>query len=140
MTPSNPDCIFCKIIAGQIPNHTLHEDDRLLAFLDIGPLSTGHALVIPKDHYERLEQMPADLAAACGGLLPALARAILKQTGAPAYNILQNNGAIAGQVVPHVHFHIIPRAAEDGLGYRWNPGAIDHQQAASLALAIRQSL
>lgn len=144
--PTDPACIFCKIVAGQIPCHKLWEDGRALAFLDVGPLSEGHALVIPKGHYETLDQVPAEDAAAIGAALPALARAIRKATGADAYNILQNNGPAAGQVVPHVHFHLIPRPAGNarngdvpgnGLPFGWPAGEVDHAKATALAQTIR---
>jgi histidine triad (HIT) family protein len=113
------DCVFCKIVAGQIPAFRVHEDDAILAFLDIGPLAEGHLLVIPKEHAERLEDMLPETLVHLAGQLPRLARAVLQVTGATGYNLLQNNGRVSGQVVPHVHFHIIPRSASDALGYRW---------------------
>lgn len=119
----DPDCIFCKIIAGEIPDHKVYEDDLVAAFLDIGPLSRGHTLVIPKSHYERLEDLPDEDAAALGRALPKIARAIMEVTGAKSYNVLQNNGKEAGQEVFHVHYHIIPRyhdePAGDGLRFTW---------------------
>jgi len=125
------DCIFCKIVAGQIPCLKVYENGRVLAFLDIGPLSDGHTLVIPKEHYARLEDLPAELAGEIGKVLPKLGAAVVRAVGAPGYNVLQNNGRVAGQLVEHVHFHIIPRQPEDGLGYRWNakkyPEGKDHQ-------------
>ena len=119
---TDPSCIFCKIIAGAIPALRVYEDDQAFAFLDIGPLAEGHLLVIPKRHYHRLEDMDPDAVAAVARLLPRLSRAVIQVTGCPAYNVLQNNGKEAGQEVGHVHFHIIPRTAADGLGYRWNAG------------------
>lgn len=117
---SETSCVFCKIVRGQIPALRVYEDDHCLAFLDIGPLAEGHLLLIPKAHYQRLEDMPADEISAVFGQVPRLARAVMKVSGANAYNVLQNNGQPAGQEVPHVHFHIIPRVPSDGLGYRWN--------------------
>jgi histidine triad (HIT) family protein len=117
---SDPSCIFCKIVGGQIPCMRVFETDDLLSFLDIGPLAEGHLLVIPKNHYERLEEMPPEAVAALTRHLPALGKALLQVTGAAGYNVLQNNGKVSGQEVMHVHFHLIPRAAGDGLGYRWN--------------------
>lgn len=134
------NCIFCKIIAGQIPCHKLYEDDRVLAFLDIGPLSQGHCLIIPKEHYTTIDQMPADLACACAAVLPKLSKAIITATGAAGWNVLQNNGAIAGQEVNHVHFHIIPRTDDDGLGYRWLAGTLDGDTAKQLIKAITAKL
>lgn len=147
--PTDPACIFCKIVAGQIPCHKLWEDGRALAFLDVGPLSEGHALVIPKAHYETLDQVPAEDAAAIGAALPALARAIRKATGADAYNILQNNGPAAGQVVPHVHFHLIPRHAGNardgdvpgnGLPFGWPAGEVDHARAAIFVGTVKDAI
>jgi histidine triad (HIT) family protein len=120
---SDPNCVFCKIVAGQIPAMRVYEDERVLAFLDIGPLAEGHLLVIPKDHAGRIDEMAPDTLAHLAGQLPRLARGVLKVTGAEGYNLLQNNGRVSGQEVPHVHFHIIPRKAGDGLGYRWVPSA-----------------
>lgn len=117
-------CIFCRIVAGEIPCHRLHEDERVLAFLDVGPLSLGHALVIPKAHYARLEEMPGELAAACMQVTPKLAKAILNVTGATAFNVLQNNGKLAHQEVQHVHFHIIPKTETSGLGIGWPAGKL----------------
>lgn len=117
---TDPSCVFCKIIVGQIPCMRVFEDDAALVFLDIGPLAEGHLLMVPKQHVERLDQMSPEQIMAVTRHLPMLGRALMKAVGAVAYNILQNNGRESGQEVPHVHFHIIPRKAGDGLGYRWN--------------------
>lgn len=98
------------------------ETPHALSFLDVGPLADAHLLLIPKPHYARLDEMPVDDLIQTTGLLPMLSRAVMQVSGASAYNILQNNGQAAGQVVEHVHFHIIPRRQEDGLGYRWSSG------------------
>ncbi len=145
--PTDPDCLFCKIVAGEIPCHKLYEDDRVLSFLDIGPLSAGHALVIPKGHYETIDRVPAEDAAAMFRIVPALSRAIMRAAGASAWNLLQNNGEAAGQAVGHVHLHIIPRPAGssrdapiegNGLPFNWPTGEIDHKKAGGLAETIRQ--
>lgn len=116
---TDPNCVFCKIVAGKIPALQVYEDDIVFAFLDIGPLAEGHLLVIPKQHSERLEEMSPEDLGYLARQLPALARAVLEVTQASGYNVLQNNGRVSGQEVPHVHFHVIPRASGDGLGYRW---------------------
>jgi histidine triad (HIT) family protein len=136
----DPNCIFCKIVAGHIPCLRVYEDDNALAFLDIGPLADGHLLLIPKDHYERFETMPPDAVAAITRTVPSLARAVLDVTGRNAYNVLVNTGRPAGQEVPHVHFHIIPRQPGDGLGYRWNPKKYDGDRGKQLADAIIRAL
>ncbi len=141
MSLQDPDCIFCKIIAGEIPCHKLYEDDHTFAFLDIGPLAKGHCLVIPKDHHATLATMPPELAGKCMETVTRLANAVMASLpGVDAYNVLQNNGEVAGQVVPHVHFHIIPRTEADGLGYRWNAGQLDADDAESLKSAIVDQL
>jgi histidine triad (HIT) family protein len=125
-----PDTIFSRIIRGEIPCHKVYEDDRVLAFLDIGPLSEGHTLVIPKEEAATVDQLSDDSAAAIGRLLPRLCRAVMRATGATAYNILQNNGAAAHQEVMHVHFHIIPRFPDRsaaGLGLVWRATRLDQQ-------------
>jgi histidine triad (HIT) family protein len=137
---SDPNCIFCKIVAGQIPCHKLHEDADVLAFLDVSPLSEGHCLIIPKAHHVTLETMPDDLAASCGRVMPALARAVLAATGASAYNVLQNNGKAAHQAVGHVHFHIIPKVGGAGLGIGWPSGKLDQDAARLLVQKITANL
>ena len=130
--------IFDKIIAGEIPSHKVYEDDHVLAFLDIGPLSHGHTLVVPKERKAQLHQLSDDAAAALGRVLPRICRAVMKATGATAYNVLQNNGAEAHQAVMHVHFHIIPRFEKQGLDIGWAPGKLD--DAAALLAKVRAGL
>ena len=129
--------IFSKIIAGDIPCHKVYEDDHVLAFLDVNPLSTGHTLVVPKKQIATLDQMPDEDSAAIGRVLPRIARAVLQATGARAFNVLQNNGAAAHQAVFHVHYHIIPRHSDgSGLGVVWRTRQIDHDEGKSLAAKI----
>jgi histidine triad (HIT) family protein len=138
--------IFEKIVTGDIPSFKLYEDDLVYAFLDIGPLSRGHALLIPKTCYVELDQMPPEVAAAMGRAMPRLCHAIKQATGCDGVNILQNNGQAAGQVVMHVHFHFIPRytdapAADDlGLDFNWTPGQLDPADAETLQAAITNVL
>ncbi len=117
--------IFDKILSGEIPSHRVYEDDHVYAFLDINPLAAGHTLVIPKERRAYLHQLSDASAAALGRVLPRLARAVMAATGATAYNVLQNNGAEAHQAVFHVHFHIIPKTINGGLGIGWQPGTLD---------------
>jgi histidine triad (HIT) family protein len=128
------DTIFAKILRGEIPCHKVYEDDHVLAFLDINPLSRGHTLVIPKEIAATLDKLSDDSAAAIGRVLPRIARAVLAATGARDFNILQNNGARAHQAVFHVHFHIIPKAEDgSGLGIGWKPQPLDPAEAATIA-------
>lgn len=124
--------IFEKIVDGDVPCHRLYEDDHVLAFLDISPLSRGHCLVIPKERKTHLHELSDEAAAALGRVLPRLCRAVTRATGASAYNVLQNNGRDAGQVVDHVHFHIIPKTDGHGLGIVWIPGELSAEDAADL--------
>lgn len=130
--------IFGKILDGEIPCHRIYEDEHVLAFLDVGPLSEGHTLVIPKERKAQLHELSDDQAAAIGRVLPRIARAVMKATGATAYNVLQNNGAEAHQAVFHVHFHIIPKLDGKGLGVQWKPGKLDGGEA--LATRIRDAV
>lgn len=141
-TPTyNPDSLFCKIANGEIPSHKIFEDDLVFAFLDIGPLSKGHCLVIPKGYYPTLDTMPDDVAAAIGRVLPRLSRAVMKATGATSFNVLQNNGELAHQAVGHVHFHIIPKFSPgDGLGIQWPAGELSPKDGKTLAEAIQSEL
>jgi len=134
------ECIFCKIIKDDIPAHKLFEDDRVLAFLDIGPLSDGHCLVVPKEHYERLDDCPAEVAAALISKVGPIAQAIIAATDAQGYNVLNNNGRCAGQLVGHVHFHIIPRRAGDGIFTRWPSKQYHQGRAEELIQKIKQNL
>lgn len=130
--------IFSRIVAGEIPCQRVYENDHVLAFLDINPLAEGHTLVIPKREVERLEQLDPAEAAALGQAVALVAQKVLAVTGAPGYNVLQNNGSVSGQEVPHVHFHIIPRREGDGLGYRWRPQKADPAALEDLAAKLRE--
>ena len=135
------ETLFTRIIRGEIPCHRVYEDAQVLAFLDVGPLSEGHTLVIPKEAAATLDQLSDESAAALGRVLPRLCRAVMKATGATAYNVLQNNGAAAHQAVFHVHFHIIPKPSETtGLGIGWPAGKLDQTAAVDLADKIRAAM
>lgn len=134
------DTIFTRIIKGEIPSHKVYEDAHVYAFLDIGPLSQGHTLVVPKEPAPTLDALSDESAAAIGRALPRLCRAVMKATGATAYNILQNNGAEAHQAVFHVHFHIIPKQGGSGLGIGWKPGTLDAAAGRDLASRVAAAL
>ena len=137
---SDPNCIFCKIIAAEVSAAVVYEDDSVLAFLDVGPLADGHMLVIPRKHYTRLTDVPSELCAHMASVLPLLGRAALEVTKAEGFNVLLNQGAVAGQAVPHIHIHIIPRRKDDQLGYRWNAGKYPEGRASQLAAAYQAAL
>jgi histidine triad (HIT) family protein len=136
----DPECIFCKIVAGEIPCTKVLEDAAALAFMDIGPLAEGHVLLIPKDHHEQADSMPADLAGQLLRHVPALVGAVKQATGAPGVNVLQNNGKAARQEVPHVHFHFIPRKPGDAFDFNWPAGSYPQGRAQELADQIRNAL
>ncbi len=109
-------CVFCRIAAGVHPAEIVYQDERVIAFLDINPLNPGHTLVIPKDHVERLSDLPAELT---GPLLAAAARvakAAQEALGAAGVNLIVNDGRAAGQAIPHLHLHVVPRFPGDGGG------------------------
>jgi histidine triad (HIT) family protein len=136
-----PETIFTKIIRGDIPCHRVYEDQHVLDFIDIGPLSLGHTLVVPKEPAATLDQLSDDAAAALGRALPRICRAILRVTGADAYNVLQNNGRAAHQAVFHVHFHIIPKYPDgSGLGITWKATQLDTSRGSMLAEQIAAEL
>src|SRR4030042_4005904 len=110
---SADDCIFCKIVAGQIPSVKVYEDEIIIAFLDIGPISDGHTLVIPKQHCESFDSCPSELLSKVAARLGKIANAVKKAVHSEGYNLLCNNGRAAGQFVNHLHFHIIPRNTAD---------------------------
>src|SRR5215208_880820 len=131
------ETVFSKILRGEIPSHRVYEDEHVLAFLDINPLARGHTLVIPKEPVETIDQLSDDVAAAIGRVLPRIARAIIAVTGSHNFNILQNNGILAHQAVPHVHFHIIPKERDgNGLGIIWRAVPMAHSESAELAELI----
>ncbi len=135
--------VFDKILDGEIPCHRVFENEHVLAFLDVGPLSRGHTLVIPKERKAYLHELSDGAAAEIGRVLPRIARAVMSVTDATAYNVLQNNGAEAHQAVPHVHFHVIPRFADGtglgtGLGIEWPAGSLDDGEG--LAASVRSAL
>ena len=140
------DTIFHSIVKGEVPCYKVYEDEHVLAFLDIHPLCKGHTLVIPKVHAETLDKLPEEYAAAIGRVLPKLCAAVLKATGAHAFNVVQNNGAKAHQAVMWVHFHIIPKydhGADDGLHLFWKPTRLEPRVAqefqTKIAAAVKDS-
>ena len=134
------DCLFCKIVNGEIPCHKVYENDKVIAFLDIQPLTRGHTLVIPKEHASSMDRLSQDSAAALGKALPTVSKAVLNVTGATAYNLVQNNGKEAGMSVSHVHIHIIPRYPDSTHSFLWEYGKIDHDDAKILSKEILNEL
>ncbi len=135
------DCIFCGIVEGSIPSTKVYEDSDVLAFMDIGPIVKGHVLVIPKPHHESIADTPADLLAKLIVVVKKTARAQLDGLKAEGVNIHQANGAVAGQVVPHIHFHLIPRYSDDGHSWNWRAKSYaDSEESAALAACIAEKM
>jgi histidine triad (HIT) family protein len=109
------NCVFCKIVAWETPSQRVHDDDEYIAFLDINPINFGHILIIPREHYANMDDAPEETVAAMMKLAKKIGPAAVKAMGADAYNIGINNGRAAGQLVDHVHLHVIPRTEGDGL-------------------------
>ncbi len=134
------DCIFCKIATGEIPATKIYEDDVVFAFLDIGPVSDGHTLVVPRRHIEKVHDCSAELLGQICSRLAKLAGAVASATDADGYNVLCNNGRAAGQIVDHMHFHIVPRKAGDGVFTQWPSYKYQPGRAEQLAEKIKKNL
>ena len=109
------DCIFCRIVRGESPSAKVFENEKVLAFLDINPVSKGHTLVIPKAHYVGFSEVSADLLTEMGRVLQRIGQAATSRLGSDGFNVLLNNGRAAGQLIDHAHFHLVPRTAGDGV-------------------------
>ena len=134
------DCIFCKMVAGQIPVTKVYEDADVLCFLDIGPVSDGHTLVIPKEHFENVHDCPAEVLGKVASKLTAIDSAVKQAMGCDGYNVLCNNGRAAGQLVEHLHFHIIPRSSGDGLFNHWPAYKYQQGKIEEIAARVRENL
>jgi histidine triad (HIT) family protein len=135
------DTVFGKIVRGEIPCNKVYEDDKVVAFLDINPLSAGHTLVVPKEAAETLDRLSDESAAALGRVLPRLCRAVVAATSVKEYNVLENNGVGAHQAIAHVHFHIIPKPnSREGLGIGWPARDLGREAAAALAKKIAAAI
>lgn len=133
------DCIFCKIIKGEIPCSKLYEDNEFFAFLDIAPINKGHTLIVPKIHCKNLLDFPKAEETDLVEFIKKVARAIIKATNADGFNLGLNNGEAAGQVVHHAHFHIIPRFSDDNLGH-WPKKEIPEQEMQDIQKKIKTFL
>jgi histidine triad (HIT) family protein len=133
------DCLFCKIIAGEIPCYKVYEDEDVLAFLDIAPFSFGHTLVIPRKHFANLEEINEESLVKLILIVKKVAAAIKNGLGSAGYNISVNNDPVAGQMIPHLHFHIIPRSEGDGL-VLWPQGKYGEGEAEEVMEKIKTGL
>jgi histidine triad (HIT) family protein len=119
MNKSNEKCIFCKIINKSIPNAIIYEDEKFLVFLDRYPINYGHALLIPKDHFDTILDMPLNLVGEMYSLVPQIAKSIINTIDGNGFNVSQNNGRSANQIIPHVHVHIVPRFSLEKVKGQW---------------------
>ncbi len=137
------ECIFCKIVADEIPSARVHETDRVLAILDLNPVAPGHTLLLAKEHVPGLLEADADLLSALTEALRPVARGLIAATGADGCNVLLNSGRAAGQLIEHLHVHLIPRRTGDGLHLEWRPGRYGEGEVENyrdrIARAIQQT-
>ncbi|MDA8408580.1 MAG: HIT family protein [Deltaproteobacteria bacterium] len=135
------DCIFCKIVKGEIPCIKIYEDEKALAFMDIAPLNEGHVLIVPKNHYETILNIEPDVFGWLGNVAAKVCKAVQKTLKPDGINVMQLNGKAANQVVPHLHIHIVPRNFGDGLSIcAWDPIPGSMDQIKSTAEAIRKNV
>lgn len=133
------NCIFCDILSGKRNGHIIYEDDLHLSFLDKYPIDTGHSLIVPKEHHEKITDMQAKAVGDLFSIVPKIAQGILRATGADAFSLGQNNGRAAKQIIPHVHIHVIPRYNHKGT--IWTKRSIeDDSELLKLAEKIRKSI
>jgi histidine triad (HIT) family protein len=133
------DCIFCKIVEGELPSYKVYEDKRFLAFLDINPVNKGHVLVISKEHYPNFAETPPDVLKDLIAKVQDVSKAIIEALGIKGFNVVNNNGQMAGQLVDHLHFHIIPRMAGDNL-HPWPGKTFSDEEMKRVAENIKNQL
>ena len=138
--PTDPDCIFCKIVAGSVPCFKLFEDAETLAFMDINPVHDGHCLVIPKAHHPTVFDIPPEAIAAAARTAARVAQAVDATVKPDGLNLIQANGSGAGQSVGHFHFHVFPRRRGDGVAINWEPKPGDMAHIGEVAERIRALL
>ena len=135
------ECIFCKIVAGAIPSAKVYEDEDTLAFMDIGPVVKGHTLVVPKEHHNPITHTPVETLSRLIAVVQKVAQAQIAGLHADGINVSQANGKVAGQIIPHIHFHVIPRFADDKHHWNWTPGKYESlDEMNDYARKIRQAL
>lgn len=117
------DCIFCKIANGEIPSRTIYEDEQFRVILDLSPAAKGHALILPKEHFANLYELPEEWSADVMKLAKKMAAVMTEKLQCDGFNLVQNNGTVAGQTVFHFHLHLIPRYEDDGQSINWTPGS-----------------
>lgn len=132
------DCIFCKIANGEIPSATIYEDEDFRVILDLAPISKGHALIMPKSHFDNVSSLDAPISAKILPLASKIGNAAMAALGAAGFNLLQNNGQAAGQTVFHFHMHVIPRYDDGHID--WTPGEAEPDELQMIAKMVREVL
>lgn len=130
------NCIFCRIANGEIPSKTLYEDDKFRVILDLGPASKGHALILPKEHYADLYELQEETAGEVMKLAKKMATQMTQRLGCEGFNLVQNNGELAGQTVFHFHMHLIPRYRDDGQKIGWKPQEATQEELETIRAQI----
>ena len=133
------NCIFCKIAAGEIPSKTIYEDDKFRVILDLGPATKGHALILPKNHYANLYELPEETAGDVMKLAKKMATVMTEKLGCQGFNLMQNNGETAGQTVFHFHMHLIPRYENDGQEINWKLGSPTQEELEEIKSLITEN-
>ncbi len=134
------ECVFCKIVKGELPSWKVYEDEDVIAFLDINPAAPGHTLVVPKKHYRNILDAPEDVVAKVFVVAKKIANAVMKGLGAKGVNVLTNAESVAGQIVFHFHVHVIPRYKEDELKFLYTPGKYTEEEAQEIVKKIKEAL
>ncbi len=140
MAHTDPNCLFCKIVSGEIPGAKVYENEHVYAFLDISPFAEGHVLVVPKDHSANILELPASDAAEVLAAVGKIGAALMKGLGAEGFHVMQNNFPAAGQTVFHTHFHVIPRKAGDGFSFAPGKGYAGGEAMKRVAEAIAREV
>ncbi|MBR6329923.1 MAG: HIT domain-containing protein [Lachnospiraceae bacterium] len=133
------DCIFCKLANGVFPTNKIYEDEDFAVILDLGPAAKGHALILPKEHYANIYEIPEELLAKAAKLAKRMAAHMTEKLSCDGFNIVQNNGEVAGQTVFHFHIHLIPRYKNDNQKIGWKPGKPSEEELARLGEELKLS-
>jgi histidine triad (HIT) family protein len=138
--PTDANCVFCKIVARQLPAFKLLEDEATIAFMDINPVNPGHALAVAKGHWPTVDMIPADVLAAVARTAQKIAKASMTVLKPAGVNLVQANGAAAGQSVPHLHIHIMPRRSGDDVSLNWEPKPSDRAEIEAVYKKLKAAL
>ena len=133
---NDDNCIFCKIANGEIPSQTLYEDEKFRVILDLGPATKGHALILPKNHYANLYELPDEAASNVMLLAKKMVSQMTDRLSCDGFNLVQNNGEVAGQTVFHFHMHLIPRYKDDDQKIGWKPGKPSQEELEEIRRTI----